>query len=136
MEVGILGPNDTALLDAATRVFRGFGQRADAAILTDPCAVVLVAVEDETVLGWAWAYELPRPTGGSMLVLYGLEVADGGRSRGVGRALLDRFAALAAERGHVTMWMLADVEEEVARRLYAGAGGRPAGEPGSWWVSE
>jgi GNAT superfamily N-acetyltransferase len=136
MEIRSLGPNDAALLDAAVRAFRGFGQRGDPGFLADPRAVVLVALDAEAVLGWAWGFELPRPTGPSMLVLHGMEVAEEGRGRGVGRAIVDAFVAYAREGDRATMWLLTGVEEEVARRLYEGAGGRPAGQTGPWWVFE
>jgi GNAT superfamily N-acetyltransferase len=136
MEIHRLGRNDGPLLDAAIRAFRGFEERGDASFLADPRSVVFVARDGETVVGWASGHELPTATGGAMLLLYELEVAEAARGQGLGRSLVDAFVACARERGHERMWLLTDVEDDVARRLHEGAGGRPAGGLGYWWVFE
>lgn len=136
MEIRRLGPSDGPLLDAAVRAFRGFEERGDASFLTDPRTVALIARDGETVVGWAWGFELPRATGGAMLLLYELEVGEAARGRGLGRSLVDAFVQQARDRGFERMWLLTDVEDDIARRLYEGAGGRPAGQLGYWWVFE
>lgn len=134
MEVRRLGPGDGPLLDAAVRAFRGFEHRADHGCLSDPGAVALVALDGETVVGWVFGHELPHPAGPPTMVAYELDVATAARGEGVGRTLLDAFAAVAQERGRGAMWILTDVDGSTARRLHPGAGARPGGRAGSWWV--
>jgi GNAT superfamily N-acetyltransferase len=134
MEIRRLGPRDGALLDAAVRAFRGFEHRADHGCLTDPGAVAVVALDGETVVGWAFGHELPHPAGPSSLALYELDVAGPARGGGIGRALLDAFATAARERGFDAMSMLTGVDPTIARNLYPSAGGRPEGRGGPWWV--
>lgn len=136
VEIRRLGPNDGPLLDAAVRAFRGFEQHGDASSLSEPGTIALVALDGDTVTGWAWGHELPRSTGTTMLLLYELEVAEHARGQGLGRSLIDAFVAQARDAGHEQMWLLTEVEHDVARRLYEGAGGRPAGQVGYWWVFE
>lgn len=134
MEIRRLGPGDGALLDAAVRAFHGFEHGSDPSCLTDPGALAFVAVEGETVAGWAFGHELPHPAGPATLALYELEVAPAARGGGVGRALLDAFAGAARARGFVSMWMMTDVEGQIAQRLHPDAGARSDGRAGSWWI--
>jgi GNAT superfamily N-acetyltransferase len=135
MEIRRLEPGDGALLDAAVRAFRGFEQRADRACLVDPGALAFVALDGEVVAGWAFGHDVPRPVGPPTLVLYELDVAPAARGGGVGRALLEAFAEAARERGSTSMWVMTDVDPDVAGHLHPGAGARPEGvPPGPWWV--
>ncbi len=135
MEIRRLGPDDGALLDAAVRAFRGFERRADHACLTDLGALALVALDGDTVAGWAFGHEVPRPVGVPTLICYELDVAPAARGGGVGRALLEAFAEAARDRGATEMWMMTDVDPQVAGRLLPGAAGRPEGIPtGPWWL--
>lgn len=134
MEIRLLGPGDVALLDAAVRTFHGFEHRGDPSCLADPGALAFVAVEGETVVGWAFGHELPHPAGPATLALYEMEISPAARGGGIGRALLDAFAEAAHARGFGSMWMMTDVEGDVAHRLYANAGSRSDGRTGSWWI--
>jgi GNAT superfamily N-acetyltransferase len=134
-EIRRLGPGDGALLDAAVRAFRGFEQRADHACLADPGALAFVALDGDTVTGWAYGHDLPRPVGPPTLVCSELDVAPAARGGGVGRALLEAFAEAARARGATSMWVMTDVDAQVAAHLHPDAGGRPPTLPaGPWWV--
>ena len=60
-----------AVLDAAVRASHGFELQADPAFLADPRPLAFVALDGETVVGFAWGFELPRPTGGTSDLLCG-----------------------------------------------------------------
>jgi GNAT superfamily N-acetyltransferase len=133
VEVLRLGPNDTALLGAAMRAFRGFERRADPAFLSDGANVALVARNGDTVVGWGWGRRVARPDGTSMLVLFRLEVAGAVRREGVGRALLEAFAEVAREGGHDATSLMTDAGVAAARALYPAAAA-PSEALGPWWV--
>lgn len=134
MEIRRLGPRDGPLLDAAVRAFHGFEHRADHACLADPGAVAVVALDGETVVGWAFGHVLLRPAGPPLLALYELDVAAAARSSGVGRALIDGFAGIVRAQGFEAIWLMTDVDATVAHNLHPGAGGRPGGAAGPWWI--
>ena len=106
--------------------------------LRDRHAHAFVAIDDERVVGCAYGYELFRPDGFWMLLLYDpLGTADGYREQGLGRDLLDEFVAFARTKGHSRMWLFTDAGNAAAKRLYEGAGGeRDEDAVGDWWVFE
>jgi ribosomal protein S18 acetylase RimI-like enzyme len=137
VEIRKLDADDVDLLDAGIRVLKGAASPAPEMFLRDPHAHAFVALEDDEVIGCAYGYELFRPEGYWMLVLYELGVIEPFRSRGHGRELLDAFVAFARAKGHRKMWLFTDAGNAAARRLYEGAGGeRNEGATGYWWVFE
>lgn len=135
MQVRRLGAGDTALFEAAVRAFRGFEPRPDPACLADGATLAFVALDGDTVTGWAFGHEVPRPVGPPTVICYELDVAPAARGGGVGRALLEAFAEASAARGASAMWAMADVDAQVASNLHPAASGRPDGVPsGPWWV--
>jgi GNAT superfamily N-acetyltransferase len=131
-----LGPGDDDLLARALGAFRGPDDRPDPAFLADPSALAVVALEDETVTGWAWGHELGRPDGLRRFILEELETEEAARRDGVGRLLLDAVVAHARERGLTAMWLYTHAGTDAAARLYPGAGGEPGPKQGFWWVFE
>jgi GNAT superfamily N-acetyltransferase len=61
--------------------------------------------------------------------IYNLGVAEALRSRGIGRRLVARLEALAAERGHARVGLGVALANARARRLYERLGYRDAGAP-------
>ena len=133
VDIRELGPGDEELLHRALRAFEDVDAAAPDLFLNDPRTHAFVALDGDDVIGWCFGYELFRPEGRWMMVLSGIDVRQDRRPEGVGRELLDRFVALARSKGHSKMWLLTDPGNDVARRLYEGAG--DAGESlGYWWV--
>jgi GNAT superfamily N-acetyltransferase len=134
VEIKELGPGDEELLHRAVRTFLDADAVAPDLFLGDPRAHAFVAMDGEGIAGWCHGYEVFHPEGRWMVVLMGLDVAPAGRPRGVGRALLERCAALAASKGHDRVWLVTDAGAEVARRLFPGTTVEPSGQLGHWWV--
>jgi GNAT superfamily N-acetyltransferase len=132
-----LEADEEELLDAAIRVLKDRPSPAPEMFLRDPRAHAFVALDGDRVVGCAYGYELFRPEGLWIVLLYELGVVEPYRSEGVGRELLDAFVAFARSKGHSKMWLFTDAGNAAARRLYEGAGGdRDEGAAGYWWVFE
>ena len=134
VDIRQLGPGDEALLHRALRTFKDVDAAAPDLFLDDPRTHAFAALDADQVVGWCYGYELFRPEGRWMMLLYGIEVLPERRREGVGRALLDRFVDLARAKGHDRMWLLTDAGHDVARRLYEGVGDAPTEKLGYWWV--
>jgi GNAT superfamily N-acetyltransferase len=133
VDIRELGSGDEELLHRALRAFEDVDAAAPDLFLNDPRTHAFVAIDGDDVIGWCFGYELFRPEGRWMMVLSGIDVRQERRREGVGRELLDRFVGLARSKGHAKMWLLTDAGDDVARRLYEGAG--DSGERlGYWWV--
>jgi ribosomal protein S18 acetylase RimI-like enzyme len=73
-------------------------------------------------VGFVSGVETTHPDKGTEMFLYELAVAEPSRRRGIGRALVDRLAALAKETGCYGMWVVTDHDNAAARATYEGAG--------------
>lgn len=137
IDIRKLEPDDVDLLDAGVRVLKGRSSPAPEMFLRDPHAHAFVAIDDGVVVGCAYGYELFRPDGFWMIVLYDLGAAEPYRQEGLGRHLLEAFVSFARGKGHDKMWLFTDAGNAAAKRLYADAGGeREDGAVGYWWVFE
>jgi GNAT superfamily N-acetyltransferase len=133
VEIRELAPGDEGLLHRALRTFKDVDAVAPDLFLEDPRTHAFVALDADAVIGWCFGYELFRPEGRWMMVLDGIDVREEWRRAGVGHELLERFVTLARSKGHQQMWLMMDAGNDVARRLYEGAG-EPTEKLGYWWV--
>jgi ribosomal protein S18 acetylase RimI-like enzyme len=131
-----------ALLGHAVDRFRGGGDPQ--AYLDAGGAIAFVAVDPEAApgsspaaLGWCWGYCLRRPDGLTMAYLHELEVAEGARRKGHGRALVRAFLDAAAARGATKAFLLTELDNVAACSLYESLGARrPAlGPVTSYWFA-
>ena len=100
------------------------GEPGLSTFLDDPRAYLLVAYENDSPVGIAYGYALPRPKRkSSAMLLYEIEVAPDARRRGAGRALMEAFRALCESLELDSMWLLTDDGNPGAQALYRGAGG-------------
>ncbi|MGW1910812.1 GNAT family N-acetyltransferase [Streptomyces sp. NPDC002076] len=87
--------------------------------------LLLAYAQDEQVpVGFVSGVETVHPDKGTEMFLYELAVDEPYRRRGIGRALVERLAALARERGCYGMWVGVDAENDVALAAYRSAGGK------------
>jgi ribosomal protein S18 acetylase RimI-like enzyme len=93
------------------------------AYLKSPDALAFVASDGHEVSGWCWGYHLIRPDCSSMLYLHQLEVVEGYRRLGIGRALLGAFMRAGAQAGATTMFLTTRETNAPARALYDSMGG-------------
>ena len=99
---------------------------------------LVVAYEDDRPVGLAYGYELIRAKRrGTALLLYEIDVVPDRRRRGHGRAMIEHFLALCADRGIPDLWLVTEDVNEAAVALYRSTGGRPDAEAArvfSWRV--
>jgi ribosomal protein S18 acetylase RimI-like enzyme len=84
---------------------------------------LLLAIEEDAVVGFVSGVEMTHPDKGTEMFLYELAVDVAARNRGVGRVLVGALADLGRDRGCYGMWVLTDDENPAALRAYAAAGG-------------
>ncbi|KUN83369.1 GNAT family acetyltransferase [Streptomyces bungoensis] len=78
-------------------------------------------------VGFVSGVETVHPDKGAEMFLYELAVAEPYRRRGIGRALVERLAAVARERGCHGMWVAVDTGNDAALAAYRSAGGKGEG---------
>jgi aminoglycoside 3-N-acetyltransferase I len=83
----------------------------------------LVASIDGAWVGFAYAYELSRPDGSSMLFLYSIDVASEYRRRGVATAMLSHLRDVVDEHGMKELFVLANRSNDAAVAFYRATGG-------------
>jgi GNAT superfamily N-acetyltransferase len=87
----------------------------------DPSVLQWVAEEGDAVVGFLYAYvERRRTRDPFQILLYEIEVEDGRRREGIGRALVAALETWMGERGIAEVWVLAD--NPGAEAFYAACG--------------
>jgi ribosomal-protein-alanine N-acetyltransferase len=115
----------------ALRTYDGDGDPEG--LLADQHTLMLVAFEGERPVGFVLAHDLPRRHGDrSGLLVYEVDVAATHRRRGVARALLERLAGLARERGIRQGFVLTEVDNAPANAFYEAVGGTVEGTDVVW----
>ena len=126
MEIRVLQPGDDGPVAAASHLFDGPARSdATARFLAADGHHLLIAYEEERAVGFVSGVEVTHPDKGTEMFLYELAVDGPFRRQGIGRALVERLAALARDAGCYGMWVVTDEDNEAARRTYEGTGGRP-----------
>ena len=129
MGIRALGAGDDAVATEACRLFETPGDVDPAAFLARPEAVLLVAEDDDAVVGWVYGHELIHPDGERTMLLYALDVVEAARGRGHGRALVTAFVDAARERGCTEVWVLTDDDNPAGVATYTSAGGTRDPDP-------
>lgn len=82
-------------------------------------AYFLVCYLDDELAGIASGFILPKPYGGEQwLYIDELDTAVPHRRKGVGRALMEEFFAIAKREGCTEVWLGAEADDEVANAFY------------------
>jgi len=128
IDIEILGPGDAEVLErVAPDVFDGpVDHRLSAEFLHDPRHHIAVAIDTGTVIGFASAVHYVHPDKPAELWINEVGVAPSHQRRGVGRRLLAALVAVGRELGCGEAWVLTDLDNVAAARLYTSVGGRPS----------
>jgi GNAT superfamily N-acetyltransferase len=103
--------------------------------LDDGRRYLLLAVEDGRAVGSLYGYALRQPYRVEpQFLLYALDVREGFRRRGTGRALVERFGVEARDAGAYEMWVLTSASNLAAMRLYERCGMRRENPDDVMWV--
>jgi len=124
VEIRVLRPGDDDLVAAASHLFDGPARPGPTArFLAEDGHHLLIAYEEGTAVGFVSGVEITQPDKGTEIFLYELAVDEPFRRRGIGRALVERLAALAREAGCYGMWVITDMDNVAARATYEGTAG-------------
>lgn len=86
---------------------------------------LLAAYVDNTLAGFAYAYELDRiEQSKPMVFLYSIDVLPEYQRRGIGKQLIEALRAEFTEEGFCKMFVLTDEGNTAAMRLYQSTGGK------------
>ncbi len=131
IEVRLLGPGDTAVLDrVAPEVFdNAVDANLAREFLADPRHHIAVAVADGVVVGFASGVHYIHPDKPAQLFVNEVGVAPGYRRRGIGRRVLALLLGRGEEVGCTEAWVGTEVGNVAARALYARSGGVEDPEP-------
>lgn len=131
VEITILRRGDEAVLDnVASDVFDDpLDTTATAAFLADERHHIVVAIENEVVVGFASAVTYVHPDKvHPELWINEVGVAAEYRSRGIGKAIMNKLLTHARALGCTEAWVLTERANEAAVRLYSSAGGEETPE--------
>jgi len=106
-----------------------------AAALSSPNAAILVAVEEDALVGLCSAYiDIESVRYGRRCWIEDLAVDPGQRSRGVGQDLLNAAKVWARERGATHVELDSGAARKEAHRFYEREGPSWTGMQYSWWL--
>jgi len=127
-EVRILGPGDGTLLrNVAPGVFdHALNPALVAEFLGDERHHLAVAIEDQTVVGFASGVHYVHPDKPAELWINEVGVAPSHHRRGIGKAVIAALLEHAKRLGCREAWVLTDRTNQAAMRLYASTGGKEA----------
>jgi ribosomal protein S18 acetylase RimI-like enzyme len=118
---------DAGLAEALNGLFdegMAWNEEHGRAFLANPDALLIVARWGGTPCGFLTAYRLPRFDAlDSEVNLYEIGTHEDYRQRGVATAMIDELKRWAAEVGAVNIWVLTEIDNKPAQRLYASTGG-------------
>jgi ribosomal protein S18 acetylase RimI-like enzyme len=128
--IRLLGRDDAAVLRrVAPDVFDNpVDPHWTAEFLADPRHHLVVAIDDETVVGMASAVHHVHPDKPPQLFINEVGVASSHHGQGIGRRLLEALLQRGRELACTEAWVLTDESNTAARRLYAGGSGARAPE--------
>jgi GNAT superfamily N-acetyltransferase len=128
IRIALLGPDDRSVLDSVDPDL--FDLPVQAALteefLADPRHHIAVAIERNSVVGFASALHYVHPDKPAELWINEVSVADGHRRRGIARRLLAALLDHADALGCREAWVLTERDNLPAMALYESTGGREA----------
>jgi len=94
--------------------------------LNDPRHHIVVAIEDDIVIGFASALHYVHPDKPAELWIDEVGVSPAHQNQGVGKAIMNELLRLGKGLGCVTAWVLTDRANAPANGLYKSIGGQIA----------
>jgi ribosomal protein S18 acetylase RimI-like enzyme len=124
-EIRVLAPGDASVLDrVADQVFDEAVNAAWAReFLADPRHHLVVAIDEDTVVGFASAVHYVHPDKAPQLWINEVGVAPAYHRRGIGRAVLAAILERGRSLGCTEAWVLTEEDNTPARGLYQALGG-------------
>jgi len=124
-EIRVLAPGDASVLDrVADQVFDEAVNAAWAReFLADPRHHLVVAIDEDTVVGFASAVHYVHPDKAPQLWINEVGVAPAYHRRGIGRAVLAAMLHRGRSLGCTEAWVLTEQDNTPARGLYQALGG-------------
>ena len=97
------------------------------AFLDDDRHIMMIAVDDDTVIGMASAVEYFHPDKEPQLWINEVGVASTHRRQGIGRRLVVALLEAARERGCESAWLGTNIDNEIAQACFGSVanGGKP-----------
>ncbi len=129
IEIRLLGQDDADVLSrVGDGVFDGpIDEQWTARFLADPSHHIIVAVDDDTVVGMITAVDYVHPDKAPQLWINEVGVGPSHQRRGIARELLRAMLAHSRSLGCTEAWLGTEDDNVPARRLYEDAGS--TGEP-------
>jgi aminoglycoside 6'-N-acetyltransferase I len=126
ISIRLLGPDDQHVLDrVAGEVFdHAIDPSLAREFLGDRRHHLIVAVDDEVVVGMITAVDYVHPDKRAQLWINETGVASSHRQRGIGRMLLDAMLAHGRAIDCTEAWLGTEATNEAANALYSSAGGK------------
>lgn len=103
---------------AADNEMTSYSPSALKSFLADGANILLLAYDDERIVGAALAYEMPHPEDKKYLYLHELDTHPDYRRQGVGKLLMQELIAVGRSRGLSEMWLEVDNDNLGAQKLY------------------
>ena len=130
IEIRILGRDDASMIErAAGEVFdHAVDPRLTTEFLSDARHHLAVAIEDGHIVGMASGVHYVHPDKAPELWINEVGVAATHRNRGLGRRVVACLLAHGRALGCHEAWVLTDMENVPARRMYGAAGGVEKGQ--------
>lgn len=92
--------------------------------LADPRHHIVVAIQDDTMIGFASAVHYIHPDKPAELWMNEVGISPNHQRQGVAKAILKEMLRLGKRLGCVSAWVLTDRSNLAANRLYSSVGGR------------
>ena len=125
--VRLLGPDEASVLDnVADDVFdHAIDPRLCAEFFADPRHHLVVALDDDLVVGMASGVHYVHPDKPPQLFINEVAVASTHHNQGIGRRLVATLVAHGEAIGCNEAWVLTSPDNEPAKRMYRAAGAIP-----------
>lgn len=125
MEICLVTAENAHWLDhVASGVFdHNVDQKYLSEYMENPSNLLLVAREDETVIGMATGIVYVHPDKPRQLFINEVGVDDAWQGKGIGKALVQALCQAGRNLGAHEAWVATEVDNEPARALYRSTGG-------------